>query len=917
MSAAANTNHLGFTLTEKFLCLTKRLLESNEKNKELTVTLDLMAIFKELSHFFSRGAESIITARDWMLVDQIVTSKLLDIPHRKKICATITDIFGQEDVVKGEEEPEFNRNKIIRDVFLGYALKKDVKPSTPAISQSQPLPTASVAPDVLKREVSGIDSSIFLAHGLRDPVALNQFSVYLCKLHEDPAMGVVYWNAINGLEDCEEKLTLLCIFTFVFIARKEWDLFGSSVKLFASLCSDSECRYNLCDNLISLFMKCNRIDLARLALDRMDIVGVDEIKSLMELKSSLQPDMEKLKKSVLDGSTPISSPQSGIYQAFLLDVENLVHSGKIEDAQWLLYGISENLDVDHSPYLGKTLPLFFKVGVAVISSNFDEIVAIANSPDSFPRKDFLLSHCAKIMAKEGADSKRGLEIAKKIADLDIRLRTLLEIGENLAKPIAVLDQHKKVDSEVSVFFAQYEPLFNSEKVRLEIKYNDLKETLSRLRNLVAVANNFTSFRRLYKKIRCDLQNDRDLLQQRLESWEPCSDFFKVGAATCISLPTQWPVFAPNPFGNKPLTVLNQGEYLRLWMFYQEFTSYIIEATLPKVNGLTTMVIQASESLTEFERRARPKTFFKELSVPINPVKCDYNAHSMDYIGQYLDLVFQDTLTACVNGYISSHGAYREIVKLEPLKMLKETMSYEGIPPLPAPSKTYSTQFSVMDADTLDVLVQRRAEGEDPVGINMANRFHPGGGVEEACHGQEETICRRSNYLLGLKTQAYPFPKNGGIYSPHVSIFREDQSQRYQFMNKPIEVALVAVAAYDLREEGSDRAELKLPALRELSADLLEECKEYQENTKIRIRQMLRIMASKGHTQLVLGALGCGAFQNPPQLMATLFGQVFSETEFVGRFEQVDFAILKVHQKDELTIEAFKIVCQQLTTSQIV
>jgi uncharacterized protein (TIGR02452 family) len=48
----------------------------------------------------------------------------------------------------------------------------------------------------------------------------------------------------------------------------------------------------------------------------------------------------------------------------------------------------------------------------------------------------------------------------------------------------------------------------------------------------------------------------------------------------------------------------------------------------------------------------------------------------------------------------------------------------------------------------------------------------------------------------------------------------------------------------------------------------------------------------GHTKLVLGAFGCGAFGNPPRQMAELFKKVLAEKEFYGFFSEICFAIIE-------------------------
>ncbi len=46
-----------------------------------------------------------------------------------------------------------------------------------------------------------------------------------------------------------------------------------------------------------------------------------------------------------------------------------------------------------------------------------------------------------------------------------------------------------------------------------------------------------------------------------------------------------------------------------------------------------------------------------------------------------------------------------------------------------------------------------------------------------------------------------------------------------------------------------------------------------------IRTILRIGLSNGHDALILGAMGCEAFRNPPSHVAKLFHEVIIEPEF--------------------------------------
>ena len=67
-----------------------------------------------------------------------------------------------------------------------------------------------------------------------------------------------------------------------------------------------------------------------------------------------------------------------------------------------------------------------------------------------------------------------------------------------------------------------------------------------------------------------------------------------------------------------------------------------------------------------------------------------------------------------------------------------------------------------------------------------------------------------------------------------------------------------------------------------------------EPIKNKIRTIFRLGIANGHDSLVLGALGCGAFRNPPRHVARLFHEVMLEEEFKNKYRHIVFAILEDH-----------------------
>lgn len=124
-----------------------------------------------------------------------------------------------------------------------------------------------------------------------------------------------------------------------------------------------------------------------------------------------------------------------------------------------------------------------------------------------------------------------------------------------------------------------------------------------------------------------------------------------------------------------------------------------------------------------------------------------------------------------------------------------------------------------------------------------------------------------------KTKYYPIPKNGGIYSPGVFFFKDS---KYKLLDYKDCFTLGCVA---------------VPAVR--SPKLIDGwMNDNDETTTIdKIRLILRIALVNGHDSVVLGAMGCGVFANPPHHIALLFNHVFSDPEFKGRFKLIAFAII--------------------------
>ncbi|CBX98194.1 hypothetical protein IAQ61_010292 [Plenodomus lingam] len=169
-------------------------------------------------------------------------------------------------------------------------------------------------------------------------------------------------------------------------------------------------------------------------------------------------------------------------------------------------------------------------------------------------------------------------------------------------------------------------------------------------------------------------------------------------------------------------------------------------------------------------------------------------------------------------------------------------------------------------------------------LNLASERSPGGGWTKGALAQEECLCYRSSLSLSLHQNHYPIPPLSTIYTPSVLVLRSSLSTGHTLLpphtpipNLPV-VSVLSVAA------------LRQPRLSANGATFANAGQRAE--TKRKIRLTLRVAATQGHGKLVLGALGCGVFANPPREVAQCFLEVFREREFAGGWwEEVVFAVL--------------------------
>lgn len=201
--------------------------------------------------------------------------------------------------------------------------------------------------------------------------------------------------------------------------------------------------------------------------------------------------------------------------------------------------------------------------------------------------------------------------------------------------------------------------------------------------------------------------------------------------------------------------------------------------------------------------------------------------------------------------------------------------YKWIPAFSFKKQWSSTHIEVVDSDTIDCGLAWVARGYNPLVLNLASDAHPGGGVERGAAAQEESLFRRTNYWQTLRRRMYPLERYEAVYSPGITVIKTAEQDGWKPLPQP-EPRLDFIAC---------------PAIRHphLTAGRLNAKEEADYKKKIEL--ILQVAALKGHDCVIFGAMGCGAWGNPPEHIAEIFKEILEAHK--GVIKAAVFAVLNL------------------------
>ena len=269
-------------------------------------------------------------------------------------------------------------------------------------------------------------------------------------------------------------------------------------------------------------------------------------------------------------------------------------------------------------------------------------------------------------------------------------------------------------------------------------------------------------------------------------------------------------------------------------------------------------------------------------------------------------ILQDTLDVCNRGFYETESG-RVNLKLDMEHMLiaevyepRVLEGFRNFKDFVHPCLEGRCSYSVVNTDSF-TLAREIAEGnpdDEVLVLNLANPVHIGGGVRRGAKAQEEDLCRQSTLLLALEGEdsSWYYEYNRSLHTrkgsdaviiiPEVEIFKDAD---YNYLDHTTVVSVITCAA---------------PIL---DLGISYDKGKYRKMMYHRIEGILVAAAVNGYKRLVLGAFGCGAFNNDAAIVSDIFYDVIKNFKLDGEnvdalFKSIDFAILtkpgKTYNYDE-------------------
>ncbi len=252
-------------------------------------------------------------------------------------------------------------------------------------------------------------------------------------------------------------------------------------------------------------------------------------------------------------------------------------------------------------------------------------------------------------------------------------------------------------------------------------------------------------------------------------------------------------------------------------------------------------------------------------------------------------VFKDTERLCKTNALLSESvkkatsAQKLILEGDTLIDQKKDIYEEAAKVIVSKKRTYEAAFAY--------------KGHHIAVLNFASATGPGGGVVNGARAQEECLCRCSGLYFSLNTRAMwdgfyqphrdardSIHNDDIIYTPEVTVFKSD-TEMPELMPESgwYNVDVITCAAPNLRSRPNNRYNNG-----DGSKQIKVSAKDLLAIHEKRLRRILEVALSEGCDTIILGAFGCGAYQNNPEVVALASRKVIAD--YLHAFKNIEYAV---------------------------
>ncbi|TKA68563.1 hypothetical protein B0A49_09087 [Cryomyces minteri] len=192
---------------------------------------------------------------------------------------------------------------------------------------------------------------------------------------------------------------------------------------------------------------------------------------------------------------------------------------------------------------------------------------------------------------------------------------------------------------------------------------------------------------------------------------------------------------------------------------------------------------------------------------------------------------------------------------------------------------YAPRIRLQNTDTLTAATYSarasNSAGKGKVAVlNMASPLRAGGGFLQGATSQEEFLCMRTTLYPSLRDEFYRLPQVGAVYTPDVLVFRSSAPEVTDLPKKDrFFIDVVSAGMLRLPELEGDPVKDA-----DCTCGAVSYCDKDREIVLNKMKAVMRILQAKGAEKIVLGAWGCGAYENPVTEVAKAWKKVIVGTK---------------------------------------